>query len=177
MIPVAIVVFAEQIPIPMLQVVDVVTEMSGGAFSINNPFTALFYALVITMFPIGLKIAYNALNPVAFIKNNAAPRANYSHKGVTDKLYARFEAAEANGFEALPMFGIAVLAALQAGVAKDVVTLHAAFWCICRIGYIAAYLFSAGPIAVPMGLVRTSFWAPSVITIAKLLILAAAAGN
>ena len=66
---------------------------------------------------------------------------------MTDKVYARFVAAEENNFEALPMFGIAVLAALQAGVGKDVVTLHATYWVICRAGYNFAYLLSWGPIA------------------------------
>ena len=60
-----------------------------------------------------MKIGWVFLNPVDAIKNNANPRTKYANRGVTDPIYARFAAVEANNFEALPMFGIAVLAALQ----------------------------------------------------------------
>lgn len=53
---------------------------------------------------------------------------------------ARANAAQQNGFEALPLFIAAVLVAQQAGADQAVVNGLAIAFIACRLGYIAAYL-------------------------------------
>lgn len=52
----------------------------------------------------------------------------------------RADAAQRNGFEAFPLFAVAVLAAQAQGSAQGTVDLLAALWLAARLGYTAAYL-------------------------------------
>lgn len=71
-----------------------------------------------------------------FAKHNQNPRDFLaSAQGVS----ARFNHAQANGYETLPVFLAAVLTALYCFVPMAVVNLLAAGYVLFRIGYIASY--------------------------------------
>jgi uncharacterized MAPEG superfamily protein len=53
---------------------------------------------------------------------------------------ARANAAQANSWEAFPVFATGVLLAIQAGAAPLVVDLLAVLFIVCRIAYIALYV-------------------------------------
>ncbi|MDD2546220.1 MAG: MAPEG family protein [Burkholderiaceae bacterium] len=53
---------------------------------------------------------------------------------------ARANAAQANSFEAFPLFAAAVLLALQAGVAQSTLDTLAIAFVLARLAYIASYL-------------------------------------
>jgi uncharacterized MAPEG superfamily protein len=64
---------------------------------------------------------------------------------------ARAVSAQNNGFEALPLFAFAVLAAQQAGLPQDHTDMLALAFIACRLVYVAVYLMN-------LGAVRTLVW-------------------
>lgn len=52
----------------------------------------------------------------------------------------RADAAQRNGFEAFPLFAVAVLVAQTQGVPQSKIDWLAIVWVVCRAGYVAAYL-------------------------------------
>merc|ERR1719382_2020662 len=71
--------------------------------------------------------------------DNEAPRKQAEKLAATSPAFARLQAAEKNMLETFPTFAVAVLAALQAGVAKDTVSLYATAWLISRGLFIVIY--------------------------------------
>lgn len=95
--------------------------------------------------------------------DNANPRAPI-YKG----LAARAHAAHQNGFEAFPLFAIAIVVA-SGGAAKPAIPLLdalAVLWVALRLGYLAAYLGDAAGL-------RTLIWAAGLIDALAILTLPA----
>ncbi|KAF9915794.1 hypothetical protein BX616_005347 [Lobosporangium transversale] len=83
----------------------------------------------------------------------------------------RTKSAHINGLETLPIFYGAVLAALQAGVAKDTINFYAGFFVASRALYTLVYIFNTNQITA---LARTGIWAAGMAACVKLFLAAAA---
>ncbi|KAK3808511.1 MAG: hypothetical protein J3Q66DRAFT_354990 [Benniella sp.] len=107
---------------------------------------------------------------------------NVSPRGQVDKVEAkmtkaawamakRAEGAHLNGLETLPIYYGAILAALQAGVAKDTVNFYATFFLAARVVFNAVYILNNSQLTA---LARTTVWAASIGACLKLFLAAAA---
>lgn len=97
-----------------------------------------------------------------FAKHNQDPRGFLADStGIT----ARFNHAQVNGYETLPVFLAAVLIAIYTFVPMAVVNLLAAGYVLFRIGYIASY-------AANLGMLRSVNWLLSMLCVLGLFAFA-----
>ncbi|GJJ77645.1 hypothetical protein EMPS_10004 [Entomortierella parvispora] len=133
--------------------------------------------------PIAAGIAYAPHFIRALIVINATKRwNNVSPRGQLEKVETRMskaawamakraEGAHINGIETLPIFYGAVLAALQAGVAKDTVNYYSGLFLATRVLYNLVYIINTTQITA---LARTGIWTASMVACLKLFLAAAA---
>ncbi|KAK3842525.1 MAG: hypothetical protein J3R72DRAFT_132888 [Linnemannia gamsii] len=108
--------------------------------------------------------------------NNVSPRGQLEkvENRMTKASWAmakRAEGAHTNGLETLPVFYGAVLAALQAGVAKETVGFYASFFVASRVLFNLVYIFNTNQLSA---LVRTGIWTAGMASCLKLFLAAAA---
>ncbi|KAG0006632.1 hypothetical protein BGZ65_005826 [Modicella reniformis] len=108
--------------------------------------------------------------------NNVSPRGQLEkvETKMTNAAWAmakRAEGAHINGLETLPLFYGAVLAALQAGVAKDTVNFYTGFFLVSRVVYNAVYILNTSQFTAAA---RTTIWTAGIVACLKLFLAAAA---
>eukprot|EP00656_Telonema_subtile_P004137 TRINITY_DN1187_c0_g1_i5.p1 TRINITY_DN1187_c0_g1~~TRINITY_DN1187_c0_g1_i5.p1 ORF type:complete len:167 (-),score=50.09 TRINITY_DN1187_c0_g1_i5:219-719(-) len=135
-----------------------------------NPFQSLLIAVALVYLPFGLNLL-NKIKITGGKVDNVNPRRQAAQLEATHPSFARLSAAEKNGQEAFPLFAAAVLAALQAGVSKELVGLYCTFWCVLRLVYVFIYAIQTNEL---VGFFRTATWGFSLMIVSKLLVLAAA---
>jgi uncharacterized MAPEG superfamily protein len=150
-----------------------------------KPMASVYYSFVLTMLPVGLKISHKLLLakdelPTDAVKKNIAPRQAARKLSATNPFYARLEDIESHMYEAGGFMGvgIAVLCALQAGVAKGSVSLYSTSYLSAKALWMLFYflsqeMFVRSEIAGVLGVLRTFSFLGSLASVAQLLAAAA----
>ena len=118
--------------------------------------------------------------PTDAVKKNIAPRQAARKLSATNPFYARLEDIESHMYEAGGFMGvgIAVLCALQAGVAKGSVSLYSTSYLSAKALWMLFYflsqeMFVRSEIAGVLGVLRTFSFLGSLASVAQLLAAAA----
>ena len=145
---------------------------------VTTPQWGLYYGLLTIMIPCGLKISYAFVTtpPAQFAQYNVYPKESAAKLRATDKIFARLAGMEENHFENAVFFFAGGLAAIQAGVDKEVITELQTFWIFARFVHMASYL-SAGSLGVGVGLLRTVSYIFAAAASASMVLLAAQASS
>lgn len=166
MIPVIVAFFGESIVPESL----VSTILDLVPFRPTNPYLILVYAVMLVYLPFGLSILYKAQITSGNV-DNVNPRKQSEKLSATHPLYARLQGAEKNMQEGFLVFAPALLAAVQAGVPSDTVSLYATFWLVSRVVYVFIYAVQFNQ---ALGALRSMTFVFSLATTTKLMYLAAA---
>ncbi len=134
-----------------------------------SPYMALFLTIPLVQLPFGIKMCLKIYLTSGNI-DNIAPRQQDEKLVATNPMFARLKAAEANMYEGLAIFAPALLAALQAGVSKETVSLFATAWLLSRFVFIVIYWLQTND---ALGAMRSLSFAFSLMTTAKLAYMAA----
>merc|ERR1712216_586561 len=134
------------------------------------PYYALLFGAVLVYLPFGLNMLYKIKITKGKI-NNMAPRQQTDSLRVTHPAFARLVACEKNMQEGFMIFAPAVLAALQAGVTKETVSLYASFWLLVRFLFIVIYAIQFNAM---IAAIRSILFGFSLAASCKLFYLAAA---
>ncbi|CAK0852616.1 unnamed protein product [Prorocentrum cordatum] len=136
-----------------------------------SPYLSLVYGVALVYLPFGICLIYKGYLTAGKI-DNLAPRKQSDMLAATYPAYARLIGAEKNMQEGFPLFAAAVLAALQAGVAKDTVSLFATAWLVFRGLFIVLYAIQFN---AALAALRSLSFGFSLALTTKLMYLAAAA--
>eukprot|EP00427_Karlodinium_veneficum_P015501 CAMPEP_0169140568 /NCGR_PEP_ID=MMETSP1015-20121227/43694_1 /TAXON_ID=342587 /ORGANISM="Karlodinium micrum, Strain CCMP2283" /LENGTH=163 /DNA_ID=CAMNT_0009206593 /DNA_START=59 /DNA_END=546 /DNA_ORIENTATION=+ len=103
-----------------------------------SPYMSLFLAVPLVYLPFGLNLLLKIKLTGGKI-DNVAPRQQAEKLALQDPMFARLQAAEKNMQEGFLIFAPAVLAAVQAGVPKETVSLLSTAWLLFRFAFICVY--------------------------------------
>merc|ERR1712166_1093196 len=153
MIPVIVVFFGHHI-LPEWVVTQALAAVPWRA----SPYQALLLGIALVYLPFGLNLLLKLSITNGKI-DNVNPRKQTESIAISHPAVARLSAAEKNQAEGFPLFAAAVLAALQAGVSRDVVSLYATFWLIARLVFIFIYAVQTN---ATMAATRSLTWVMSI---------------
>eukprot|EP00658_Telonema_sp_P-2_P025293 TRINITY_DN20186_c0_g1_i5.p1 TRINITY_DN20186_c0_g1~~TRINITY_DN20186_c0_g1_i5.p1 ORF type:complete len:165 (+),score=28.06 TRINITY_DN20186_c0_g1_i5:180-674(+) len=162
MIPVLIVLFGHNL-LPEELVSQLLPQWSP------SPYYALLIAVALYYLPFGLSLLYKMYLTNGKV-NNLEPRKQSEILAATHPAFARLAAADKNMQEGFPLFAAALLAALQSGVPRAVISDYAVLWIIARTGFVLIYAIQTNNL---LGACRTMSFAVSICCVSKLLMLAA----
>merc|ERR1711934_1326322 len=165
MIPVLALFFSNFVPESIFT-----SALAPVPWRVANGYQALLLGAILVYLPFGLNLLYK-IKITGGKVNNTAPQQQAAKIEATHPAFARLRAAERNMQESFLVFAPAVLAALQAGVSKEVVCLYCTAWLIARLIFIVIYAIQFNEAIAAL---RSLIFGFSLIAVGKLFYAAAA---